>query len=489
MSDLLSIGMSGLHAAKKSIQTASHNIANVNTEGFTKKNVQKQPGPPVSRDGLIVGTGVRVTGITRNFDPHVERKLNLATTEYGFYKEKMDQLSQVEEIFNELEVVGINQTLNDFYNSFRELSNYPEDETMRSIVRDKAQLVVNNIRKVRESVDNLSYNIDKRIERKLSEFNHLLQDIADLNIQISRLEIGMDHQDSDLKDERDRKIRQLSEFVKVQVHEEDLGMVGIIGVGLGPLVSKGKAEKLVVKTHTKEASSNGLDGAAEIHFKSRPSQYISSSFTSGLFGGIFSVRNIDHRNLRESVDNIAYELVQMVNAVHKDGYVGRTIPLDSYDRPVEEDSLGVTTGVHFFTPLESKEDAALSIDLSEEVRRDLSNIVTALDPNSPRDNRVALGITSLQHKKMMENGTSTLEEYYLKNIARIGLELSKAKTETTQAEGIVAMARNLRERISGVSIDEEAADLARFQQAYKASTKIISTVEEMFNAVLGIKRP
>jgi len=88
----------------------------------------------------------------------------------------------------------------------------------------------------------------------------------------------------------------------------------------------------------------------------------------------------------------------------------------------------------------------------------------------------------------MDEGTSTLEESYLQTIGRIGLETGKAKLDREQSEGILVQANNIRERIAGVNLDEETANMVRFQHAYQASAKVMQTAQQMFDTVLNIKR-
>ncbi len=488
LSDLLTIGASGLNAAKKSIQTTSHNISNVNTEGFTRKHAHKETEFPLKKGNLIMGSGVKVSKIDRSVNPYIEKKLNLATSEHSFYKERTNQLTQVESLFNTLEVEGLHKILNNFYNSFRELSNHPEDQAIRSVVRDKAQLVIEDFKKIRQTIDKLSYAIDSQIEKEISDANGILQDIANLNVKIVEAEVLSNSEAGDLRDERDLKIRELSKFFRIHIYEEEKGALGIIAAGVGNLVSKGLAQKFNIKRYPKEESSNNLDGGIEIHFQSRPTQSISTKFSSGRLSSLLRVRNYDHKLLRKNIDDIAYELIQTVNSIHRSGYVARKISLNKQGHPIGQDSKGPTTGVNFFAPIRSRDEAALRINLSEDVNRDISNIVTALTPNGPRDNRVALAISKLQYEKIMSDGSDTLEDYYLKQITKIGLELAKAKTDVTQAKGVLSMANNLRERVSGVGLDEEAANLVRFQKSYEASAKVINTSEEMFDTILEMKR-
>ena len=181
MPDLLNIGNTGLTASKKSLETTSHNIANVNTEGYSRQKVIQTTNIPVDKGGLIQGTGARVTGISRSHDSFVEKRLGQATTEHNFFKERAEQLEQVENIFNEIDGDGLNKVLNKFYNSFRELANQPENETIRSVVRDSAQLVSQDFKRIRGSLDGLARQVDKRLEQEIEEINQASHNIAGLN--------------------------------------------------------------------------------------------------------------------------------------------------------------------------------------------------------------------------------------------------------------------------------------------------------------------
>jgi flagellar hook-associated protein 1 FlgK len=125
---------------------------------------------------------------------------------------------------------------------------------------------------------------------------------------------------------------------------------------------------------------------------------------------------------------------------------------------------------------------------SSEIKKDLKNIATGLEPNNPGDNRIAIAISKLQHEKVLGQGTTSFEEAYLKSLGDIGLSAGKARIDTEQSSGLVAQAKALKERISGVSIDEETANMVKFQHAYEASARIMRTADEMFKTVLDMKR-
>jgi flagellar hook-associated protein 1 FlgK len=99
-----------------------------------------------------------------------------------------------------------------------------------------------------------------------------------------------------------------------------------------------------------------------------------------------------------------------------------------------------------------------------------------------------MAISKLQHEKVLSGGQTTFEEQYLKSVGKIGLRAGKAKIDTEQTGGILAQAKTVKERLSGVSLDEETANMVRYQHAYDASARVIRTAGEMFDTVLGIMR-
>ena len=115
MSDLLSIGVSGLNVSKKALETTGHNLANANTEGYSRQRVSQTTNTPISKGGLIHGSGARIVNINRVHDTFVEKRLNSTISEHEFFKERSLQLEQVENIFNEIDNEGLNKILNRFY--------------------------------------------------------------------------------------------------------------------------------------------------------------------------------------------------------------------------------------------------------------------------------------------------------------------------------------------------------------------------------------
>ena len=486
MPDILGIGKSGLMTTTKSLETTGHNISNANTEGYSRQRVMQEANAPVNKGGMVQGTGVRVKGIERVHDEFVEKRLGQQTSKNSYDKEKSSQLKQVENVFNEIDSKGLSKVLTKFFNSFRQLANQPENETIRSVVREKAELVTSDFKKMRDSLDRISRNIDKNIEREVEDINQLTDGITKLNKKIAMLE-GIGDETGDLRDQRDMLVRELSKSFEVHTYTDGRNNYIVSAKGVGTLVSAGQNQTLRVGTQSAEKSSNGMPGSVEVYFESRPSKSISKNFKGGRLSSMIDVRNQNISGLQEHVDQVAYEFAKSVNAIHRKGFIHN--PQTSGPRgPAGKNSGGAVTGIDFFKEPESIKGAASKLTLSDAIKDDAKNIATAMDPNSPGDNRIAVAISKVQDERFMEGGSATIEESYLKAIGNIGLEAGKAQLNSEQSEGVLAQLNNLRERISGVNLDEETANMVKFQHAYNASAKVIQTADEMFQTVLGMKR-
>lgn len=483
--DLLSIGKSGLFTAKQSMSTTSHNIANANTEGFSRQEVRTETGPGLGEADYVMGTGVEIQSIRRQHDELVDKKLNTSITNSKFDEERTLQLGHVEEVFNEINSEGMNKIMNRFFNSMRELSNQPENETVRNVLKENAKIVVGDFHRIQHNLDDIRGSINKKITLTVDEVNGLTRNIAKLNKEISIQEVagGMAN---DLRDSRDRSLRSLAEFFPISTYSDTAGQFVVNVDGVGSIVAGGLSQDLAVGSTVKAGASSADKGSVEVFFASRPSVNMSDAIKGGTLGAQLKTRNDEISGLEKQLDELAHGLVLATNAIHRKGFANHPVPTDAQGNPVPNAASRPVTGLNFFKePLDLKR-AAEYIQLSDEVEADVNNIATALEANKPGDNRVALAISKLQHEKVLGGGTTTFEEQYLKSVGNIGLQTGKSKISEEQSAGILAQAKSFKERLSGVSLDEEAANMIRYQNAYEASAKVIKASDEMFKAVLGL---
>lgn len=185
-------GKSGLSAAQTGISSAGHNIANANTEGFSRQRINQTAevdrSANLSRDR--VGTGTRIANVERINDSYLEKQIRSASRDLAHAEEKDMVLKQAEDIFNEMGGEGLNRVMSKFFNEFRKLSNEPENQSLRQSVRESSQAMINDLRRLREQVDGVRGHADSRLEGYVREVNSLSHQIADLNFRIKNLETG-----------------------------------------------------------------------------------------------------------------------------------------------------------------------------------------------------------------------------------------------------------------------------------------------------------
>lgn len=483
--DLLNIGKSGLFTAKQSMSTTSHNIANANTEGYSRQEVRTETGVTLPEGDYVLGTGAEVQSIKRQHDDLVEKKLNSSITNHKFNEERSLQLSHVEEIFNEINSEGMNKVLNRFFNSFRELSNQPENETIRNVVKENAKIVVGDFHRIQASLDDVRASINKKISLSVDEINGLARNIAKLNKEINIQEVsgGMAN---DLRDQRDRAVRTLSDYFPLSTYSDSKGQFVVSIENVGSIVAGGLAQELAVGSTVKDGGNSADKGDVQVFFANRPGVSMSEKIKGGTLGAQLKTRTEEIVSLEKQIDELAHGLVLATNAIHRRGFANHPVPLDAQGNPVPNAARQKVTGINFFKePLDLKR-AAEYISLSDDIEADVNNIATAVEANKPGDNRIALAISKLQHEKVLGGGTTTFEEQYLKSVGNIGLQAGKSKIDEEQSHGILAQAKSFKERLAGVSLDEEAANMVRYQNAYEASAKVIRASDEMFKAVLGL---
>jgi flagellar hook-associated protein 1 FlgK len=483
--DLLNIGKSGLFTAKQSMSTTSHNIANANTDGFSRQEVRTENGVTISQGDYVLGTGVEIQSLKRSHDEMVEKKLNNSLTNHKFNEERTVQLSHVEELFNEINSEGLNKILNRFFNSFRELSTQPENETLRNIVRENAKIVVNDFHRIKENLDSIRANINKKVAYSIDEINSLATSVGRLNKEIAVQEVSGSSA-NDLRDQRDNAVRALAEYFPLTTYYDGQGQFIVNIDGVGSLVSGVMVQELNAGSSIKSGLASSERGDTEVFFVSRPGVAMTEKIRNGTLGAQIKTRDQDIKSFEAQLDEMAHGLVLATNAIHRQGFANHPVPVDQQGNPIPYASEKKVTGINFFKePIDLKR-ASEYIALSDEIEADSNNIATAILPNTPGDNRVAIAISKLQHEKVLSGGNSTFEEHYLKSVGGVGLKTGKSKIDEEQSQGILAQAKSFKEKLAGVSLDEEAANMVRYQNAYEASAKVIKASDEMFKAVLGL---
>ncbi|MGK5090164.1 flagellar hook-associated protein FlgK [Bdellovibrionota bacterium FG-2] len=471
VSGVLTTGRSGMAAAKTAIATAGHNIANANTEGYSRQKVgvaNASPQGSILAKGAV-GSGVEVTGIDRVNDEYLERQLRNGARDMAGMEEKDMGLRQLEDIFNEVNGEGLNRVISRFFNDFRKLANEPENEAVRESVREASLALVNDFHRIRGEVMDVRNHLDSRVEAYAGEASALAEDLKRLNHSINQRDLSKTPA-NDLRDQRDQLMKKLGSLMDVALHKDHRGDFFVDIKGVGPLVTGTESEKLMVVRSPADDQGKG-EGAYSLQTTARAGGDITHQVKGGKIGALLEVRDKTLTTVLSKLDDLAFNLSQSVNEIHQQGFTRNGLQ-----------------GVDFFTSPVSKDRAAEFFDLSEAVKSNVDHIATAAQPDAPGDNRIALAISGLQHLKVMHEGKSTLDDWFNSIVSDVGVISARNRSGLNQQRDINTQLGKMRERVSGVSVDEETANLMQFQHSFDASAKVIQVADEMLKTVLDLKR-
>ncbi len=469
--NVMQTGRNGMVAAKANIATTGHNITNSTTEGFSRQRVEQEAMQPTATFGNnIVGNGVKVARTERINDEYLEKQIRNSAKDMAHMEDKDLVLRQTEDIFNEMGGEGLNRLMGRFFNEFRKLANEPDSQAIRESVREASQAMVNDFKRVRKEVNEVRRHIDSRIDGYSKEVNALAMQVRDLNLQIKQQELT-GASPNDLKDRRDLAVKKLGSYMDLSIHKDGDGQVSIDVRNVGPLVTGPMAENFSVSRTPADAEGK-IEDALDIKSSGAVTSAITHKIKGGKIGALLEVRDQTLNTIMGRLDELAYNVANAVNDIHSQGFTADNL-----------------RGVSFFkVPEGGSARAAEFIDLSDEVKSNVNFIASAAQSDSPGDNRIAIALSGLQGMRLMNDGQATVDDFYNSIVSDVGVATARNRESMGQAKDIQTQLSKFRDQISGVSIDEETANLMQFQHAFGASAKVIQVADEMLKTVLDLKR-
>lgn len=457
--------------SQSALHTVSHNIANKNTEGYSRQRTETFTNFPYGHGKTRIGTGARNASIQRVNNPYMERQLASEKSQLGFLEGQSTSLMRLEQVYNEQAVEGINHSMVKFFNSFRELSTNPESMPARIAVKESADLLSRDFNRVAEQLQEIRGDANSQAKVFVTEINSLTEEIGSLNGQIQKIEIGGGFA-NDERDRRDLLVKKLGEAIDIKWAEgEDRTLT--ISTGSNAILVAGTDARQLSATPT-SGTEKKADGDYDIfyhHHEYAEPLVITDRIAGGKLGGVLKVRDGDVREFQDKIDMLAFEIGNQVNDLHGQGY-------NAFNQ----------TGTAFFDPMSQVKGAATNIKINGAVLGDVGHIVAGLDPDRPGDNRIANMIGELQYKKTLVDGSTSLDDYYNGMVAELGLRTEKANHLLETQKGVVTQLENLRESYSGVNVDEEVASMIEWQKQFDASARIIRTADEMLDTVINLRR-
>jgi flagellar hook-associated protein 1 FlgK len=541
----LNIAKTALLASQKAIGVVSHNIANADTEGYSRQRSSFLSLATINVGGLLFGTGVEVSSVKRVYDAFQQAQLIDSYSQYARYQYKEATLNQIEYLLNDLGGTGLLDEIDDLFASFGDLSNNPSSYAERAVVLSRGEQLADGFRNVDTNIRSDLVDINQQMEALVFNVNTLSSQLASLNYEIAISEAGGQNADAnDLRDKRDMVINDIARIIDINTLENDVGQIDVYlsgggflvtGVEVGvltlstnadypigyDLVSHGTvmndkivggalkglieaadynrevlgkldllAATIVRDVNVQNQAGYGLDSTTGNDFFSAPGVYTRANTTNS--GGAqvtaSSVTNLAGLTFNDYeirfADATNYVVVNITtNSVTATGSYtsGNAITFDGLSVTVT-DNTGTPLAGDVYT-ISSTRDAARSISMGI---TDTDKIAaSATLATLPGDNTNALALAAL--KDFSSISGNTFSEYYAQIVADIGIELNTAASNAEARERIVQQMEVQRASISGVSMEEEAVELIKLQRAYEAAAQLMRTVDEMYDTLLNIR--
>jgi flagellar hook-associated protein 1 FlgK len=469
----LSMATRSLQTQLNGTEVAGHNLANVNTPGYARQRVAIETSLTVPSELGPQGTGADAIAILQIRDALIDRQIVSETSVRGSYESRQKALQfgqaalgqQIDRQATGAEGSaaaagvggqhGIAEDLSDLFSAFQSLSTNPTSMAERQVLAIKAQNLATQFNQVSNRLASVSNWLDDSLASDVEQANIAINDIAKLNEQIIAIELGTNASANDLRDTRQRRIEDLAKLVKIDTTANSNGGVDIEIDGVSLVSGANVVDTLetydagggqfLVRTVTGGTALN-LDG--------------------GSMQGTIQARDIELASIQANINALASTLISEVNAVHAPGF-----------------GLGGSTGENFFIG-----STASDIGVNSNLLNDPSRIQASGVSGAVGDNRVAVALAQLAEVTYPGLANQTFLENYGQTVASLGQALNGVNTQLGNQALVEGMLLRQRDSVSGVSLDEELTDLIKFQRAFEASAKLITTIDEMLNTVVNLKR-
>ncbi|WP_312470786.1 flagellar hook-associated protein FlgK [Neobacillus sp.] len=463
----IELGKRGLSAQQTALSVTGHNLSNANTIGYTRQRAEMQATPSISVNRVQLGTGVEVTSLVRLREAYLDAQLRGEYKDLGYWEAKSDTLTRIEELLNEPTKDGLANALDEFWKGWQELAKNPDSEAARGVVRQKGVAVAETFKHISDSLDQMQDDLKNVITTKTSEVNSIASQIGSLNEQISRL-VANNYQPNDLYDQRDVLIDQLSKLVNVKVtpNAKGNGMVDI-SAGDGILVSGKTANTLGIDFDP----TTGLVDPDKITINGSKITLESGELLGHIesFGILGGGTKSTIPTMRDKINELAMTFAKAVNDVHHNGQylINNNGKLET--KPA--------TDVDFF-----KGTSAKDLVVNPDIMNNLYLIAAAKEETS------GSGESSTGNGKNaqdMADIKSKIGDIYRNIIGQLGIDSQEAQRMQSNTEVIVNQVENRRQSISGVSLDEEMANMIKFQQAYNAAARMVTTMDQCLDKLIN----
>lgn len=447
MNIALEIAKQTILQSQAGMNTAINNISNSQVDGYSRQKVQFQTGVSINSNGHLVGTGAVIKSIDRIRDGFNDKQYRENVGIYSNASVMANSLKKIETFFGSIDGdTGVKSTLTELFNSLEELSKYPENSGIKQIVKDSGVAVAQSFNQVASNLKTMKSQYASFVESKVTDINAILKDLNTLNDEIGRITVK-GQTPNDLLDARDRLLDELAKNIDISIVETDNNKINIISNGQ-ILLQDGYVNQLdVAVTNGYDVTVTYANGA---DFKS----------THGELSALISTVTDVIPKYQAEIDTMAKDFMDAFNAIHSVGF-----------------AIDGSTGIDFF-----EGNDASSIKVSADILNNPDKIATSTD-GAAGNNDLVLELIGIKSNKVIDGKYGVLE-FYDKISAGISAETKAMTTKEANYKYITNEVYVMRANEIGVNVDEEIIAASNYQKTFAAASRIIQTLDEMFNSLI-----
>lgn len=455
----LSSALSGLTASQRALDTTNHNIGNVNTEGYSRQRVDLRAAPAFPQPAVNsavapgqIGTGVQIQDYARMRDQFVDLQFRSQTATFGQLDARAKTLDTLNEVVDEPGDTGLTSLLGKFWSSWQALSLDASSPATREAVRSAGTELAQGFADTRRRLVEAQGEADQRITANVDQLNLWAGQVNELNKAIGKV-VGVGMAPNDLLDQRDALIDRIAAAGPVSVTTP--GPNGKVSVAFGGQLLVDGTSDTVRPVAVSAAGAVTVGGTA-------------ATVNDGSLRGLIDIRDAvvgGPGGYIASLDQLANTVITEVNARHSAGY-----------------GLDGATGRAFF---QGGNAANIAVSAAVATSTDvIAASATAAGLPGGADNAVAL--SQLRYVALNIGGrTGTIDNAWGAWVSKLGVDTDQAKRLRDVQDGVLQVAQSRRDAVSGVNMDEEVADMVRFQKSYNAAARMITTLDGMLETIVS----
>ena len=453
----IQIALQAVLAHSQALEVIDHNVANANTVGYRRQAALLSASAPSQIYGSehgpgagMRGTGVTVEAIQRFNLDFFDGRYRGAAAESKNWEMQQSVMVQMEQTLAETSNDGLLPKLDQFWSSWQMVSADPANPSLRMGLIDEAGALSNAFNRRAGALVQMRSDQDQAVSARVAEINALGSQVAQLNGEISRV-LSLGEQPNDLLDKRDLLLDRLSEVSGATASVQKNGEA-IVSIGGHILVTGHDALQIQAAPDASNANLMSISWKDGQAFKA----------PSGELKGLLTARDITIPTQQKALDSMALTLKKEVNDLHLTGF-----------------GLDGTTGHNFF---DSTSTGALNLKVDPLLNS--NNLAAASAGAEAANTEIAEKIAALQSKALM-GGTETLNQFYNRQVTQVGLDVKQSKQSLSYFGSVTKALSDQRESVVGVSLDEEAANLAKAQKAYQAAARVMTVFDDLLDRIIN----